>query len=180
MKQSHILSRSTALLCSMLSLTSLAAVSPEEAKQLQSSLTPIGAERDASADGAIPAWTGGMARKDVPLATNGTPKDPFADEKPLFVIDASNYTQHQDQLSPGQVALLKHFPDTFRLPVYPTHRTAGVSDEAAQAARAMLSTSGSSTKATAWRASQAWSPSLFPTTGWKCCGTISPATAKAA
>jgi hypothetical protein len=134
MKQSHILSRSTALLCSMLSLTSLAAVSPEEAKQLQSSLTPIGAERDASADGAIPAWTGGMARKDVPLATNGTPKDPFAVEKPLFVIDASNYTQHQDQLSPGQVALLKHFPDTFRLPVYPTHRTAGVSDEAAQAA----------------------------------------------
>src|SRR6185503_16858442 len=37
-----------------------AAVSPEEAQQLKSNLTPMGAERAGNKDGTIPAWTGGM------------------------------------------------------------------------------------------------------------------------
>ncbi len=134
MNNTQNLLRGGALLCSLL-LTgpALAAVSTEQAAQLQTTLTPIGAERAASADGRIPAWDGGLKSQPA-LQSNGIPSDPFADEKPLLTIDASNYTQYQDQLSPGQIALLKRFPDSYRLPVYPTHRSVAISDAVAQAA----------------------------------------------
>lgn len=118
----------------MLTGTAVAAVTPEQAAQLQTTLTPIGAERAASADGHIPAWDGGLAKANLSLLANGTPADPFADEQPLFSIDASNYTQHQDHLSPGQIALLRAYPSSLRLPVYPSHRSMAVPDAVAQAA----------------------------------------------
>lgn len=134
MKQNHSLVSGGALFCALL-LTgnALAAVSADEAAQLQSSLTPIGAERGASADGQIPAWEGGL--KSAPqFATNGTPLDPFKDEQPLFSIDASNFEQYRAQLSPGQIALLQRFPGSFRLPVYPSHRSVTVEDGVARSA----------------------------------------------
>lgn len=136
MKQTHSLVRGSALFCSLLLAShALAAVSTEEAAKLQSSLTPIGAERDASSDGQIPAWDGGL-KAQVQFAANGTPLDPFKDEQPLFSIDASNLEQHREHLSPGQIALLQRFPDSLRLPVYPSHRTVAVPDAvAASAAR---------------------------------------------
>ena len=48
--------------------------------------------------------------------------DPFADEKPLFVITAANMDQHKDKLSPGLQGMLKKY-STFTVPVYKTHRT---------------------------------------------------------
>lgn len=129
----HCLTHGGALLCALLLAGHAgAAVTAADAARLQGELTPIGAERGASADGRIPAWDGAAANP--PLASNGTPSDPYAGEKPLFTIDAGNYTQYQDQLSPGQIALLKHFPESFRLPVYPTHRSVPVSDEVRDAA----------------------------------------------
>ena len=91
-------------------------------------LTPIGAERAGNAAGTIPAWTGGLA--ELPSgSTEGQPLvDPFPNEQPLFTITAENYTQYQDNLSPGQIALLKRYSDTFRMPVYTTHRTAAYPD----------------------------------------------------
>lgn len=126
MKQPHHFVRGSALLCAFLLATNaLAAVSAEEAAQLQKNLTPVGAERGASADAKIPAWDGGL-NVEPQYAANGTPIDPFANEQPLFTIDANNFEQYRDQLSPGQIALLKRYPDSFRLPIYPTHRTATV------------------------------------------------------
>ena len=86
--------------------------------------TPVGAERAGNAAGTIPAWTGGLT--DLPSGyVEGQPLvDPFADEQPLFTITAQNYEQYSDNLSPGQIALLKRYPDTYRMPVYTTHRTA--------------------------------------------------------
>ncbi|MWV14605.1 DUF1329 domain-containing protein [Pseudomonas sp. L-22-4S-12] len=135
MKNTPNLMRSGALLCSLL-LTgnAMAAVTPEEAAQLHSQLTPIGAERGASPDGRIPAWDGSLGKANLPLTANGTPADPYAGEKPLFRIDASNYSQYQEHLSPGQIALLKRFPDSFHLPVYPTHRSVAVPDSVRDAA----------------------------------------------
>lgn len=49
--------------------------------------------------------------------------DPFAAEEPKFVITASNYRQYKDKLSAGVTKLLKTYPESFRVPVYPTHRT---------------------------------------------------------
>ena len=51
------------------------------------------------------------------------------DDQPLFTITAANFEQYKDNLSPGQIALLKRYPDTFRMPVYESRRTAAYPDE---------------------------------------------------
>ena len=106
--------------------SALAAVSTEEAKKLGSSLTAIGAEVAGNADGSIPAYTGGLTtppasyKRDSDFRT-----DPFADEKPLFSINAGNMNTYADKLTEASKALLKKYP-SFRIDVYKTHRTAGV------------------------------------------------------
>lgn len=85
-------------------------------------LTPMGAERAGSADGRIPAWTGGL--REGPGNWRDGYGHPFADEQPLYVITAQNYQQYEQYLAPGQIAMLQAYPNTFRIPVYPTHRTA--------------------------------------------------------
>ncbi|MBH3415093.1 DUF1329 domain-containing protein [Pseudomonas putida] len=96
------------------------------ATPLPADLTPVGAERGPSSDGRIPAWNGGLQAGQVSLAVNGTPLDPYADEQPLYVITANNYTQYREQLTAGQVALMQRYPQSFRLPVYPSHRSVAV------------------------------------------------------
>jgi hypothetical protein len=106
------------------------------ASELPQNLTPIGAERDATPDGRIPAWQGGLTTAQQRLESNGTPVDPYGDERPLYEITAQNYRQYEDQLSAGQIALLKRFPETMKLPVYPTHRSVAIPAHlAASAAR---------------------------------------------
>lgn len=117
----------TALATALLgaSLASQAKVSPEEAARLGQDLTPMGAEKAGNADGSIPAWSGKWrgTPPHVKFAGPGTPyPDPYADEKPLFIITAENMTQYLDNLSDGQQALLKRYPSTFKIPVYPSHR----------------------------------------------------------
>lgn len=100
------------------SIAALAAVSAEEAARLGKDLTPMGAEKAGNSDGSIPAWTGGIT------STDNRYSNPFADEQPLFTITAANADQYKDKLSPGQLAMLAKYPDTFKIPVYKTHRTA--------------------------------------------------------
>lgn len=83
-------------------------------------LTPMGAIRAGNADGTIPEW------KSEPIAGESggdSLADPFADEKPLFTITAANHKEYADKLTPGQIAMFKQYPDTFKMNVYPTHRT---------------------------------------------------------
>ncbi|MDE2149050.1 MAG: DUF1329 domain-containing protein [Gammaproteobacteria bacterium] len=100
----------------------LAAVSPEQAEKLKTTLTPLGAEKAGSQDGAIPAWTGGYTK--VPEGyVNGQPRpDPFANEKPLYTITHANMERYADRLTDGEKALLGKYPD-FSMEIYPTHRT---------------------------------------------------------
>src|SRR5262249_16256385 len=53
----------------------------------------------------------------------GIRPNPFADEKVRFSVDAKSMAQYADQLTEGTKALLQKYP-TFRVDVYPTHRTA--------------------------------------------------------
>ncbi|NPC55918.1 DUF1329 domain-containing protein [Caenimonas soli] len=101
-----------------------AAVTAEEAAQLKTTLTPMGAERAGNKEGTIPAWTGGYTS--VPSGyKSGTPRpDPFASEKPLYAVTADNMGKYADKLPDGAKALLTAHPKTFRIDVYPTHRTA--------------------------------------------------------
>ncbi|MGQ7858439.1 DUF1329 domain-containing protein [Pseudomonas sp. 32A] len=126
--------RKMILQCGMLALSLLAAnvmaaVSPEEAAKLGTSLTPVGAEKAGNADGSIPAWTGGIPKNAGAVDSKGFLADPFASEKPLFVITAATVDKYKDKLSEGQVAMFKRYPQTYKIPVYPTHRTVNLPPE---------------------------------------------------
>lgn len=104
--------------------TGFAGVSAEEAGKLKTTLTPMGAEKAGNADGTIPAWDGGYTTV-PPQYKPGDPRiDPFAEEKPLYSITANNLDQYADKLTEGVKAMFKKYPETYRLDVYPTHRTA--------------------------------------------------------
>ena len=125
MKHKKVVSLLTALSASLLfAHGALAAVSAEEAGKLRTTLTPLGGERAGNADGSIPAWTGGYTQADPAYKDGGKRGDPFANEKPLFTITAQNMAQYADNLSAGTQAMLRKYPDSYRLEVYPTHRSA--------------------------------------------------------
>ncbi|MDP9687563.1 UNVERIFIED_ORG: hypothetical protein J2W82_001219 [Pseudomonas mohnii] len=117
---------SASLALMLLASSVMAAVSPQQADQLGTSLTPLGAQKEGNANGSIPAWTGGLPKNAGQVGANGFLADPFASEKPLLIITAQNAEQYKDKLSAGQLALFKRFPQTYRIPVYPTHRSATI------------------------------------------------------
>lgn len=96
-----------------------------QAAGLPGHLTPIGAERAGNAEGTIPEWTGGYTGRPAGFVSgSGTLPDPFADDKVLFSITAENMDQYADKLSDGQKAMFKKYPKTYRMDIYPTHRSA--------------------------------------------------------
>jgi hypothetical protein len=100
----------------------IAAVGAEESAKLKTTLTPMGAERAGNKDGTIPAWTG----TPTPGADGSGPnrrKDPFAGDKLLYSVTAKNLDQHATKVSDGFQAMLKKYPESFRIDVYPTRRT---------------------------------------------------------
>ncbi len=100
-----------------------AAVTADEAKALGTTLTPIGAEKAASKDGIIPAYTGGLTTPPAGFkAEDGIRPNPYASDKPRLTVDAKNMAQHADKLTAGTQALLEKYP-TFRVDVYPTQRS---------------------------------------------------------
>lgn len=100
-----------------------AAVSPEQAAQLGQSLTLVGAEKAANADGSIPEYTGGLSTPPASYQKGSSFRpDPFIDETPRLVITGKNAAEHQDKLTASTRELLKRFP-SYRVDVYPTHRT---------------------------------------------------------
>ncbi len=100
-----------------------AAVSADEAKQLGTTLTAVGAEKAGNKDGTIPEYTGGLTAPPASFKKgDGLRADPFAGEKPRLTIDSKNVAQHADKLTAGAQELLKRNPSS-RIDVYPTHRT---------------------------------------------------------
>jgi uncharacterized protein DUF1329 len=103
----------------------------EDVARLGVDLTPMGAIRAANADGLIPQWTGTVVGLPAGLQWDGpgTPlPDPYAGEQPLFEITSANLEQYRERLSPGQIAMFEAYPDTFRMPVYPSHREFAYAD----------------------------------------------------
>ena len=108
-----------------------AKVSEEEAAQLGTSLTEVGANPAANADGSIPAFTGSMRGlpEGLEYAGPGSPyPDPYASDPILFSISAANHADHEAFLSPGLKAMFEIYPETFRVDVYPTHRDGAYSE----------------------------------------------------
>ena len=129
-----IMMRMGTLTLTLLAGSAMAAVTPEEAARLGTSLTPLGGEKAANADGSIPAWTGGLKNNAAP-AVNDFIGNPFEGEQPQFVITAANAEQYKDKLSAGQLAMFKRYPDTYKMPVYKTQRTASAPQAVYDAAK---------------------------------------------
>jgi hypothetical protein len=113
----------------LVSVAAQAAPTAAEAARLGKELTPVGAEKAGNKEGTIPAWEGGLCSPPAgykPVnGKSGFPYvDPFASDKPLYSVTAANVAQYADKLDPGALELFKRFPQTYRMDVYPTRRTA--------------------------------------------------------
>jgi hypothetical protein len=111
-------------------------VSLAEAARLGADLTPLGAERGPSPDGAIPEWTGGITAPPPAYQPGARHPDPFAGDPILYTVTAADLDARGHLLSDGQKALLRAYPDTWRLPVYPTRRSASYPQWVYEAIRA--------------------------------------------
>jgi len=121
-----------AALCAALALsvtTTVAKVPESEVARLDNDLTPMGSERAGNAAGTIPAWTGGLTDPPAGYEPGGHMVDPFPDDQPLFTITAANVDQYAANLSPGQVALFRKYPDTYKMKVFQTRRSAALPDD---------------------------------------------------
>lgn len=87
-------------------------------------LTPVGAEKGASADGRIPAWDGGITPNRIPAGFRKGSRlvDPYPADKPLFTISNANLAKYAANVSPGHRALFAKFAD-YTMPVFQTRRS---------------------------------------------------------
>ena len=116
---------SVLLLACVIAAPASAEISADQIARLNADLTPLGGERAGNADGTIPEWTGGITEPPAGYTVGDHHPDPYAGDEPLFVIDASNLEEYRDRLSVGHQRMLEMYPD-FRMPVYPTRRSASV------------------------------------------------------
>ncbi len=95
----------TGLLCI---LTANAKVDESQQQKLSAELTPIGAIKKGNGKD-IPEWNGKVEILDEEVAQ--------------FTITNENYLSYKDNLTAGQMALFEQYQETFKMPVYTTHRT---------------------------------------------------------
>ena len=101
-----------------------AAVSEADAARLGKDLTPMGAIRAGNSDGTIPAWDGGITTPPADYKPGDHHPDPFASDQILYTINAQNKDQYKDKLTAGHLAMFDTYPDSFKLNVYPSRRSA--------------------------------------------------------
>lgn len=111
-------------------------------------LTPVGAEKSASADALIPAWTGGEITAPKGWKVGQSRINPWAGEAALFSINGANLAQYATRLSPGQQELVRTLKG-YRMDVFPAKRSCGYPEAyyqrtAAAAGSAKLSADGGS------------------------------------
>ena len=116
-----------------------AEITADQIARLGRDLTPLGGERAGNADGVIPEWTGGITRPPPGYVFGEHHRDPYAGDRPLFVITGDNLDEHRDKLSIGHQRMLETYP-TFSLPVYRTRRSASVPQRIYDATRRVAAT----------------------------------------
>ncbi len=114
----------SALTLALASVGSNAAVSSAEAAKLGGDLTPLGAVKGANADGSIPAWNGGITEAPAGYKPGMHHPDPFSSDKVLYTITNANKDQYRELLTPGLIKMFETYPDTYKMDVYQTRRTA--------------------------------------------------------
>ena len=97
----------------------------EQIDRLGKDLTCVGAKKAGNEEGTIPEWNGKWLGVPDHVEFEGTgnhPVNPYQGETPIFVITAENMSEYADKLSAGQKALFEKYPETFEMPIYPSHR----------------------------------------------------------
>jgi hypothetical protein len=90
--------------------------------------TPVGAQKSGNAAGTIPAWTGGITSPPAGYKPGDHHQDPFASDSIEFTIDGTNFNDYADSLSVGQKAMFDKYPETFKMNVYKSRRSASFPD----------------------------------------------------
>jgi len=119
----------------VLSTGALAKVPAGEAAKLSSELTPMGATRAANKDGSIPEWTGGITKLPAGYTVGDHHVDPYPNDKVKFTITAKNVADYKTLLTPGQVKLFETYPETYKMNVYQTRRSASYPEHVYQAVK---------------------------------------------
>lgn len=105
-------------------LQARSAVSPEDAAKLKTELTPLGAEKAGNKDGSIPAWTGGYDTDCGGQAGWAARRSVQGRGNPWFRSPRRTWSSTQTSLTDGTRGHAEEVPDTYRVDVYKTHRTA--------------------------------------------------------
>jgi len=124
-----------AMLLAPVALPARGAVSEAEAARLETDLTPMGAERAGNAEGTIPAWTGGITAPPPDYQPGEHHPDPYPGDRIHYTVTAADLEARGQLLCDGQKALLRAHPESWRLNVYPTRRSASFPEWVYQAVR---------------------------------------------
>jgi hypothetical protein len=124
---------SVAVSLAIVSTATLAKVSPTEVAKLSKELTPMGAVRGANKDGSIPSWTGGITTLPAGYTVGDHHVDPFSADKIEYTITAANVADYKAMLTPGQVKLFETYPDTYKMNIYQSRRSASYPEHVYQA-----------------------------------------------
>lgn len=101
-----------------------ALVSVEQADQLGRNLTPFGAVRAGNESGTIPPWTGGYTDRPEGYQQTGQHHlDPYPEDQPFYQVNSHNLDDYRKILGEGVAALMRTYPETFQVNVYPTRRS---------------------------------------------------------
>ncbi len=112
------------LILPLISLPASAEISADQIARLDNDLTPLGGDKAANANATIPAWEGGITTPPSAYIPGQHYTDPYAGDAVKFTITANNADDHADKLSAGHKALLGTYPDTYKMNIYPTRRSA--------------------------------------------------------
>ena len=126
----------TALTLSLAASAAMADVPASVADRMGKDLTPNGAEVAGSESG-VSSWGGTPIDGSSLLQgyDGGALPNPYASDKVLYTIDASNAGEYDAQLTVGQKALLASYPDTYKMNVYQSRRSCTYPDFVYKAAK---------------------------------------------
>ncbi|MDX2370321.1 MAG: DUF1329 domain-containing protein [Colwellia sp.] len=110
-----------------------AKITADDATKLGKELTPMGAVQAANKDGSIPEWTGGITEAPTGYSIGKHHLDPYPNDKVQYTITGKNVSEYKNLLTPGQIKLFETYPDTFKMNIYQTHRSASYPEHVYQA-----------------------------------------------
>jgi uncharacterized protein DUF1329 len=124
----------------VITFNSYAESNPEDIAKLGNELTPLGGIKAGNAEGTIPEWNGGITEPPAGYTKGKHYVDPFSDDAVQFTISNNNMFDYVDKLSEGHKALLKTYPETYKLNIYKTRRTASAPQQIYDATKRIAST----------------------------------------